>query len=335
MNRPSRRRLLAAACGVTMGGLAGCRGLSDLGTTPTERVTPAPVPATPTPREGETSRVVTFDGLGPVDVAATPNGALYMAMGISGQIRRLPADRTTETGLTVSETDLVARLDPGNGFLYALDVLDETVYAARSSRHSSTHGIWQLSDGGDASRLAALDPRRRLRGLLVDGDRRRLLVTNARRGLLLTVDLDDGTTAEWFDDSLLDASVRGPTGLAWLGESVCVTNNERGRLVQIPVEADGSAGAPTALVENATRLSGASGVATDGQALYVAAANLNRIVRVEQSGELRTLATDDDGLDIPTGVATAPDNDELFVTNFGFEEMVGVTGDPSLSRLRL
>jgi len=44
---------------------------------------------------------------------------------------------------------------------------------------------------------------------------------------------------------------------------------------------------------------------------------------------------DGDELDIPTGVATVPGGEELFVTNFGFEEMVGVAGDPSLSRLRL
>lgn len=331
-----RRRFLAAVSGVALSGLAGCGGSgAGFDGTPTESATPAPVPTGNPDREGAISTVATFEGLGPVDVAVGPGGDLYMAMGVSGQVRRLPADRTGETGLTADATDLVAELDPGNGFLYALDTVDGTVYAANSSRARPTHGVWQVpTEGGEASRLAAFDTGVRLRGLFADGPGR-LLVTDARAGTVSSVDTGDGAVEAWLDHPLFDASVRGPTGLVALEDALYVTNFERGRVVRVPVAADGSAGEPATLVEDSARLSGASGVTTDGRVLYVAAANLNRVVRVGAAGRLRTLATETDGLDLPTGVAVGPERESVFVVNFGFEEMVGLTGNPSLMRLRL
>lgn len=338
MSRRSRRRFLAAACSAATVGLAGCGGVVDDvdDRTPTDSVTPVPVPATQTPGEGLATTVVTFDGIGPVSVVLAPDGDLYMAMGVSGEIRRLPSDRTDEAGLTADATERVATLDAGNGFLYALDVFDGALYAVLSSREETTHGVWKLPlAGGEPTRVAALDPGLRLRGILIDAPRGRGLVTHARRGGLSTVDLNEGTVARWLDHQLFDAEIRGPTGVTRIEGTVYVTNYERGRVVRVPVAADGSAEGPSVLTEDTARLSGASGLTATDRTLYVAAANLNRVVQVGMDGDLRTLATADNGLDLPTDVALTADGDGLFVVNFGFEEMVGLTGSPSLIRLSL
>lgn len=335
MSRPTRRRFLAAACSAVTAGLAGCGGVVD-DRTATDSVTPVPVPTTRSPSAGRATTVVTFDGIGPVSVVVGPEGDLYMAMGVSGEIRRLPATRTGEAGLTADATERVATLDSGNGFLSALDVLDDTLYAALSSREASTHGVWKLPRaGGTPTRVTAFDPGLRLRGILVDAARNRALVTHARRGALSTVDLDDGTVTRWLADQLFDAEIRGATGLARIGETVYVTNFEHGRVVQIPVADDGTADAPSVLTEDAALLSGASGLTATDRTLYVAAANLNRVVQVGTDGDVRTLTAAESGLDLPTDVALAPDGEGLFVVNFGFEEMVGITGSPSLVRLSL
>lgn len=331
--RLRRRELLASALGTVAAGLAGCGSSTDTGTERTETVTAAPLPQTPESREITT--VVEFDGLGPVNLDVVPSGDVYIAMGLSGQVRRLPASRTRETGLTVEATELVATLDTGNGFLYALDSVGDTLYAALNTRQAATHGVWRVPlDDGTPTRVAPFDPGIRLRALVADSERGRVLVTHAQDGVVSTVRLDDGETTQWLRHQSLTADLRGPSGLAAANQRVYVSNNERARIVEVPVDDDGAAGAPTVVAEDAALLSGASGLAVDGSSLYAAVTNLNGVVRID-AGTIETLGSARDGIDLPTDVALAPEGDALFVANFGFEQMSGLTGDPSLMRVPL
>lgn len=316
-------------------GLAGCGGVAGPDSAPTDSPSAAPVPTTQPGAGGVVTTVVAFDGLGPVNLTIAPDGDIYLAMGVSGQIRRLPAARTDETDLETDATDLVATLDAGNGFVYALDILDGVLYAAVNSRQTPTHGVWQLPlDDGTPTRLAAFDPEVRLRALLTDGGRNRLLVSHAREGVVSTVQLDAGSKTRWLDHRLLDADIRGPSGLTQAEGTVYVSNNEFARVVEVPVGNDGSAETPTVVVEDPALLSGASGLAIADQSLYVAVANLNRVVQIE-GGNIKPLASGRDGLSLPTDVVRTPDGTALFVVNFGFEQMVGLTGNPSLMRVPL
>lgn len=332
---PTRRQLLASVMGGLMSGVAGCGGVAGPDSAPTDSPSAAPVPTTQPGAGGPVTTVVAFDGLGPVNLTIAPNGDVYMAMGVSGQIRRLPAARTDETDLATDATELVATLDAGNGFVYALDILDGVVYAAVNSRQTPTHGVWQLPlDDGTPTRLAAFDPGVRLRALLADAGRDRLLVSHARQGVVSTVQIDNGSKTRWLDHRLLDADIRGPSGLTQADGTVYVSNNEFGRVVGVPVGSDGTAGPPSVVVEDPALLSGASGLAIDDESLYVAVANLNRVVQVE-GDDIQPLASGRDGLSLPTDVVRTPDGTALFVVNFGFEQMVGLTGNPSLMRVPL
>lgn len=344
MRRATRRRFLAVACGGAAG-LAGCGDLSTAGFdgTATGTTTPAPVPTDGSggrsgPAAVET--VVSFDDRGPNGLAVDEDGAVYVSTGIAGEIRKLPADRTSETGLSADATERVAGLDPRDGFLYAIAVHDGALYAALSSRQPGTHGVWRLPLTGHTgpSKIAAFDTALRLRDVFVDEARCRLLVTHDRRGAVSAVALDGSETGGWLDHERLDATRRGPTGLASTPDGdVLVSHYERGRILRVPVGDDGAAGTPDVAVDDAAELSGAAGLATDGRTLYVAARNLNRVVRLPPDGSVETLATADAGLDLPTDVAVvrSGNSSAMFVANFGFEPMVGLTGDPSIVRLEL
>lgn len=344
MRRTTRRRLLAAVCGGAAG-VAGCAGLSGAGLdgTPSDTATPAPVP-TATADGGVAAAtvdtVVSFDDLGPNSLAVDGEGAVYVGAGIAGQVRKLPTDRTGATGLSPDATERVATLETRDGFLLGIAIHERTLYAALSSRREETHGIWRVPLNGDppATRVAPFDTDLQLREVFVDESRNRLLVAHDRRGTVSAVDPVDGTVTTWLAHDLLEAPTRGATGLAAGADGdVLVTNYERGRIVRVPVADDGSPGEPTVAVEDAAGLSGAAGLAADDGMVYVAARNLNRILRIPPSGTIETLATADDGLDLPTDVAFAGAGEDgvLFVANFGFEPMVGLTGDPSLVRLEL
>ncbi|MFB6119360.1 hypothetical protein [Halosegnis sp.] len=334
MTPPTRRRVLAGLAGLV--GTAGCSDTAGEADTPAETATAAPVPTTRATAARRVRPVVTFDGPGPVNLAVGTSGAIYLAMSFAGTVRRLPPGKQTATTRSAAVTDRLARLPAGDGGVYALAVHDGRVYAALNSHEMSTHGIWTVpTAGGTPQRLAAVSPERRLRGLVADPDHERLLVSDARKGAILTVRLADGTVTPWLTHRRLAAERRGPMGLALAGDDLSVTHSDNSQLLETTVQPTGTAIAPTVRVEARVGLSGASGVAVDGTDAYIAATGLNRLVGIDGGGRLRTIATTADGLNVPTDVALGADGDALFVTNFGFKPLVGLTGERSLLRVPL
>lgn len=333
---PSTRRRLLAVVG-SLVGAAGCNDASSTtDTAATGTTTAAPVPTGGAARAGRVTTVVDFEGAGPIGLATAQSGDLYLAMSLSGAIRRLPATALAATDRPGTATELVATLPADRGLVSALDVHDGTVYATLDSGDAATHGVWQIPlEDGDPRRLAAVAPTRRLGGVLVDRARERLYVTGLHENVVSTVGLADGTATPWLDHQLLDTDGRGPTGLAGTANAVYVTTHEPGRVVRARSRADGTAAAPTVVAADALRLSGASGLALGDERTYVAAASLNRVVTVDAEGRLRRLAEAGDGLNVPTDVALGPDGDALFVANFGFKPLVGLTGPRSLLRVTL
>jgi sugar lactone lactonase YvrE len=107
---------------------------------------------------------------------------------------------------------------------------------------------------------------------------------------------------------------------------VYVANNDKGSIVKIPIEADGSAGAPSELVApDCAALGGADGLALgpDGS-LYVAVNRQNRLVRVDAEGAVHVIA-EGGVLDFPASLALA--DGELVVTSFALGAALS-GGDP-------
>jgi sugar lactone lactonase YvrE len=113
----------------------------------------------------------------------------------------------------------------------------------------------------------------------------------------------------------------GANGIAFRHNRILAANTERGLLVEIPVEPDGSAGTPAVLAARPA-LVGVDGIALDVHGrVYAATGVQHTIVRVERDGSTTTLATVEDGLDQPSTLAFGQSRGEqktLFVANFSF-----------------
>jgi hypothetical protein len=84
----------------------------------------------------------------------------------------------------------------------------------------------------------------------------------------------------------------GANGIAHDAHNVYVTNTDYGRLIAIPIAADGSAGSPSILKEDCASLGGADGLVIDTDGSFVIAVNAqNEIVRVTPGGQVTVLAS--------------------------------------------
>lgn len=312
--RSSRRRFLTGIGALTAVGVAGCSG-SDTADTAAE--TDGGMEQTETTAsssmEAGTETIVSVPGdRVPENVALGPDGALYFGI-TAGELRRIPADRVGETGLSVEDTEMVASLPGAIGVETAPD---GTAYVAVATRDDSA-GVWSVSPSGQTAQVTRIDgfPN----DVLYDADRDRMLVTESRTGAVYSV-TPDGDRTTWLDDERLATESFGANGLTRDENGdvyVAVTRaaGETGRLVRAPVESDGTAGPPSTFLEGEA-IFGADGITVRGTDIYVAANGQNRVVRVTGAGETATVATAEDGLVFPSDVVLGPDRTSLFICNF-------------------
>jgi sugar lactone lactonase YvrE len=301
----TRRATLGLLGTAALTGVAGARGDEDRrddgngrgdgnGTRPIERVlsTGQPVPEN-----------IAFDG----------DGDLYVGI-TGGSVRRLPADRTDETGLGLDATTEVASYPGG---VAGVTVSEDTLYTAVNGESGS---VFESDLGADdePTELATVLPDGNgfVNDLVVDGDR--LLATESFGGAVYEIDRDDGETAVWVADDLLDTDSFGANGIARVDDTVYVAvtrAGEVGRVVEVPVEDGGDAGSPETFVE-AESLFGADGLTARGPQLYAAVNSANRITRITPSGELRTVV-EGEPLSFPSEVVFDPTaRGKAFVCNF-------------------
>jgi sugar lactone lactonase YvrE len=247
----------------------------------------------------------------PENLAFDTDGNLYLGI-TAGEVRRLSSDRTGETGLTIEDTEQVATLPGAIGVEVGPD---GTVYVAVATQDDNA-GVWAVPAGGEASQLVGISgfPN----DILFDADQDRMLVTESSGGVVYSVGTD-GARETWLDDDRLATESFGANGITRDADGtvyVAVTRaGETGRLIEVPVQSDGSAGDANTLLDSEA-VFGADGITTRDGAIYVAANSQNRVVRVDGQGATETVATGDDGLVFPSDVLFAPDSDDLFICNF-------------------
>jgi len=132
----------------------------------------------------------------------------------------------------------------------------------------------------------------------------------------------DGTRLMWLDDARLSTEGFSANGLTrdmegTLYVAVTQTAEETGRLLEVPVTADGATGEPTVFYEGEAILSADGITARDGD-VHVAANNQNRVVQVTSDGSTTTVADEDDGLVFSSDVTFDPgqQRETLFIYNF-------------------
>jgi sugar lactone lactonase YvrE len=297
---------------------------------------------------GHVQTFVTFDpaaGEFPEGIAVDKYGNVYVSMIELDQIWKIDpsGNRSVLAEIAVpGEGPAGLAVDAAGTVYAAVPALD----LATGQTDPASRGVYRIRPDGTAERLPGTG------AMLFPND-----VTLDKQGNVYATDTSSGTVwrvprdgpAElWSGDPLLagDGSLGfgfpiGANGIAFRNGELIVANTERGRLVRIPVEPDGSTGEATVLAES-TALLGADGIALDVHGdVYVANAILYTVVRVGSDGLIETLATADDGLNQPSTLAFGTGKGErqtLFVANFSIfspsptpavlKLSVGVPGQP-------
>jgi sugar lactone lactonase YvrE len=251
----------------------------------------------------------------PENIGFAENGDLYVGI-TGGSVRRLPADRTDETGLPLSATSTVGTYPGGVAGVF---VTDGVLYTAVNGEFGGVYAF-DLGSEDEPRKLATLLPEGNgfVNDLYAEEDGDRLLVTESFGGVVYEVPFDGGDPEVWVDSPLLDTASFGANGITRIADDVYVNvtrAGEVGRIVRAPLDPDGSAGAPETYVESEA-LFGADGLTARGPQLYVAVNGQNRITRVTPSRRLQTVV-ERGALSFPSEVVFDPTaGGKAFVCNF-------------------
>ena len=318
----TRRALLASGVAATLG-LTGCAE-TDPSSTPVDTATGDTATATETAlttpqpdTQASTSTssletVVSIPGERvPENMAFDADGNLYFGI-TAGEVHRLSSDRIGETGLTLADTEQLVTMPGAVGVEIGPD---GTVYVAAATQDDNA-GVWAAPTGDEVSQLVGISgfPN----DILFDVGRSRMLVTESSSGVVYAVGTD-GLRERWLDDDRLATESFGANGITRGTDGtiyIAVTQaGETGRLIEVPVQPDGSAGEASTVSETEAIL-GADGITIRDGDIYVAANSQNRVVRVDTGGTTETIATADDGLVFPSDVLFDPTSNDLFICNF-------------------
>ena len=220
----------------------------------------------------------------------------------AGEVRRLPADQTGETDLGIDDTEQVATLPSAIGVEASPD---GTLYVAVASQDESA-GVWMAPLDGIASQLSNIScfPN----DILFQPEHDHILVAESSSGVVYSVGTD-GSRETWLNDDRLATESFGANGITQRSDGtvyIAVTRaSKMGRLIEVPMEAAGSSGEATTLLESEA-ISGVDGITASNGDLLVAANSQNRVVRVNSAAKTETIADSDDRLVFPSDVLVDP-----------------------------
>jgi sugar lactone lactonase YvrE len=266
----------------------------------------------------------------PEGLALNKRGDVFVSLAPLGEIRKIGRDGSESTLATIP-------LPPGAfpGVLGLAVDAPGNVYAAASAGDPATTGVYRIAKDGSFARLPGTGAIQFPNGVTLD-KRGNLYVTDTTAGAVWRVPARGGTAELWFQSPLLEGDNSagfgfpiGANGIAFRHNTIVVGNSEGARLVNIPIEPDGSAGEETILAEGPA-LYGADGIAFDVHGnVWVAVIIQSKIVRVAPSGSIETIATAADGLDFTSSIAFGK-HGEAWAVNFA----IGPPGGPGPALLR-
>jgi sugar lactone lactonase YvrE len=206
-------------------------------------------------------------------------------------------------------------------------------------------GIYKMPAGGGAATVFSAPPAMAFpNGLDFIGAE--LFVTDSG-GAVYKID-PSGAASVWSQDPLLAPSTSacggqvplpiGANGIVHDASNVYVTNTDYGRIVKIPIQANGSAGTATVLKEDCTALVGADGLLVDPKdgSLIVALNVKDEIVRVAKDGSTISVIASGKPLANPASLILEDVGGKrrLLVTNPAFFKKPG-DGSPNLAEVIL
>jgi sugar lactone lactonase YvrE len=293
---------------------------------------------------GPVETVATFDPSKletPEGVAIDHKGNTYVSLNLTGEIRKIAPDGTQSTHAVLPMG--APPLTPCFGFIPIMGALaidhQSNLYVGVNSCDLATRGIWKVDASGAISLLANIPGEALADGIaLRDGQ---LYVADTGRMVVFRVPAAGGTEEIWKDDPLLKkdpsapAIFPGPNGIQFFEDEVYVSVSGGFRIVAIPVNDDGSAGA--------VRVH-ATGIGCDDFAfdvlgdLYCTTDPFESMILVRPDGSQQQLLGAADGLDGPTATVfgrRANGSHDLYISNGMFPFFPSTGHGPSLLKVKL
>jgi len=267
----------------------------------------------------------------PEGIALDGEGATYVSLALTGEIRRFGPDGSASTFHT---------FDPGTAGLGVLGLAADrrgTIYAAVPSNAPEAHGVWAISSDGVAERLPGSEAIIFPNGIARD-QRGTLYVTDSIGAAIWRIPAE-GMAERWLHDPSLAGTGAlngamapiGANGIAHDRSRLLVANTELKQVVEVPIEPSGAPGTPRIVHAFSGDLAFLDGIGVDvaGNA-YVLVAGMNQLVQLDRAGTATVLATHaDDGLNVPASLAFGVRGQAkrtLFVTNFSLPPLVDLAG---------
>jgi sugar lactone lactonase YvrE len=220
-------------------------------------------------------------------IAISPRGNLYVGLNIGGQLYKVARD-----GQVSLLADFVENVDDSNLLGLAVDA-DENVYACVWGYNDpSLNGVWRVDPDGGKELVLPIPGAYwgSIPNALAFDEEGNLYVTDSGSGSVWRLDTT-GNSGLWVQDSLLLGDFFGANGIAYRKRSLWVLNYDRGRIVRIPIERDGSPGPVRTFVESSL-LVGADGGQFDilGN-MYIGVYGQGYLARVSPRGRVEILLT--------------------------------------------
>jgi hypothetical protein len=216
----------------------------------------------------------------------------------------------------------------GNLWVVVLDYLD-----------TEKHGIYVVTPHGHSELAIPMDPNviPIPNGLTFD-DRGNLYVTESATGAIWKVARGSHVPMLWLTHELLSppqGGAFGANGIVYKDKSLFVVNTDKGILLRVPLNRDGSPGEPTVRAQLLDPLGATIG--PDGlrigpdYALYATGAYEGLLVRIAEDGSWKVVL---DGLAYPTGVAfgkTRGERDTVYLSNL----LATINNEPGVVKVDL
>lgn len=294
---------------LALAAIAGCGG-SDAGETPIL------TPTLQAEASGSLEVVRSYDASAdefPEAITIDQDGNLYVSLARLGQVRKIAPDGT--------ETVLV---DFGGPKTLGLAVDSRgSLYCCQYSPNTEIHGVHRASTDGSRELLPGSGDIVHCNGLTLDGQGN-LYVSDSETGTLWRIP-PGGSAVLWLQHTLLEGTDETPgypplgaNGVVYWQDNLFVANLEKGRLVRIPILAQGQAGDPKVVAQGMYGLDGIT-VDVDGK-IYAANGSMTKVVQIDPAdGTITDLATRADGLHTPSDVALGVaegNRQSLFITNY-------------------
>lgn len=217
-------------------------------------------------------------------IAISPRGNLYLVMNVSGDIYKI-----NRHGALSHIGDLVANCDDAYPLGLAVDAQESLYVAVVAWNDTTANGVWRIRENGEKDLVLPVPMEYWPNAISFDNEGN-LYVTDPLLGSVWRLG-EDGESGLWLQDSLLQGDVFGGNGIAYRDRSLWVLNTDRGRIVRIPIERDGSPGQPETFVESPL-LVGCDGGQFDVKGnMYVGVCYQGTLVRVSPRGDVEVLIT--------------------------------------------